>query len=414
MNLTGKFFKFASVLAIGLYIALNIFITPANAQNIIKADKTSVVVFVRAGCVHCKNEEEFLTKLSKVENDFDTSFFHLENSNDKETWDRLTTKLGISKVTPLTIIGTKYVVGFDNEKTTGQEIKKLIADSRNNKISTDINNPDLKEAGQTGSTCVEDGTVPCTINPKQSYFVTLPIIGKIDAQKYPLFFLSVILGLFDGFNPCAMWVLVTFLVILIEVGNRRKMFVFAGTFILAEAVMYSLILTVWYKTWDFVKLDSIITPIVGGVSIIGGLFFLNEWHKKDLECKMTNVKHRNKIRQKIQELAANKFTLLTFAGILGIAFSVNIIEFACSIGIPQAFTKILELNKLSPLQTVLMIAVYIFFYMIDDFIVFGIALYGIDKLHLTTRYSKISSLLGGIVMLILGLLLILKPNFLRF
>ncbi|MDP3380811.1 MAG: hypothetical protein Q8S84_04755 [bacterium] len=29
-----------------------------------------------------------------------------------------------------------------------------------------------------------------------------------------------------------------------------------------------------------------------------------------------------------------------------IAFSVNIVEFACSIGIPQAFTKILEMSSL--------------------------------------------------------------------
>ena len=134
--------------------------------------------------------------------------------------------------------------------------------------------------------------------------------------------------------------------------------------------MYSLILTVWYKTWDFVSLDTIVTPIVGLVSIIGGLFFLKEWHKKELECKVTNLKERSKTKLKIQQLAMNKFTLFTFLGILGIAFSVNIIEFACSIGIPQAFTKILELNSLSLPQWLLMIGIYIFFYMLDDLIVF--------------------------------------------
>jgi len=211
-----------------------------------------------------------------------------------------------------------------------------------------------------------------------------------------------------------MWVLVTFLIILIEVGNRKKMIVFAGTFILAEAIMYSLILTVWYKTWDFVRLDTIITPIVGLVSIVGGLFFLREWHKKELECKVTNLNQRSNTKQKIQQLATNKFTLFTFLGILGIAFSVNIIEFACSIGIPQAFTKILELNKLLPFQSASMIAVYILFYMLDDFVVFGLAFWGADHLGLTTKYSKLSNLFGGIVMVILGLLLIFKSQLLLF
>lgn len=156
------------------------------------------------------------------------------------------------------------------------------------------------------------------------------------------------------------------------------------------------------------------TPIIGVVSIVGGLFFLREWHKKELECRVTNINQRAKTRHKIQELATSKFTVFTFLGILGIAFSVNIIEFACSIGIPQAFTKILKINQLSLFQTEFLIFVYILFYMIDDFIVFGIALYGIDRLSLTTRYSKISNLIGGIIMIFLGLILIFKKQLLLF
>lgn len=413
MNLNVKIFKLASGFLASFLMAVFLFTnTPAYAVS--PTDQTTVAVFLRNGCPHCQDEEEFLGKLSKERSDFATRYYRLENQGDREVWERLTTRGGIAKVTPITIIGIKYLVGYDKDKTTGQEIIKLINLAQETGVETDIESPSLIEADQTSNTCVEDSSVPCTLDAKPSYFITLPFIGKIDAQKYPLVFLSALLGFFDGFNPCAMWVLVTFLIILIEVGNRRKMFLFAGTFILAEAIMYSLILTVWYKTWDFVKLDSIITPIVGGVSIIGGLFFLREWRKKELECKVTDIKHRTKTRQKIQELATNKFTILTFLGILGIAFSVNIIEFACSIGIPQAFTKILELNQLSPLPTATMIAIYILFYMFDDFVVFALALYGAEKLHLTTKYSKLSNLVGGLVMIILGLILILKPSFLSF
>ncbi|MFZ2993212.1 MAG: glutaredoxin, partial [Microgenomates group bacterium] len=74
----------------------------------------------------------------------------------------------------------------------------------------------------------------------------------------------------------------------------------------------------------------------------------------------------------------------------------------------------LELNRLTGLESGLYIAVYILFYMIDDLIVFGIALYSIDKLALTTKYSKLSNLIGGIVMLILGLIMIFKPSIILF
>lgn len=189
---------------------------------------------------------------------------------------------------------------------------------------------------------------------------------------------------------------------------------FAGIFIAAEAIMYSLILTVWYATWDFVKMDAIVTPIIGVVAIIGGVIFIREWYKKELECRVTDLKQRQQTHSRIQKLATGNFTFLTFLGILGVAFSVNIIEFACSIGIPQAFTKILEINALSPIKAGLHIAIYIFFYMLDDFVVFGLALLGAEKLALTTKYSKLSNLIGGIVLIILGLLLLFAPKYLFF
>lgn len=404
--------KYIGLFALLCSIFLVILPTQAHAQTM--DVKTTIAVFVREGCAHCKNEETFLKNLSSEISTIETIYYRLENQEQREIWDAFTKRMNISKVTPITVIGDTYMVGFDNEKTSGNDIRRLIQKAQMSKAQTDIQNPNLQEAGLKTSTCEENSLTPCEANPKPSYNVTLPFLGKIDAGDYPLFFLSAMLGFFDGFNPCAMWVLVTFLIILIEVGNRKKMFIFAGTFILAEAIMYTFILTAWYKTWDFVRLDTIVTPIVGLVSIIGGALFLKEWRKKELECKVTDLQKRADTKSKIQKLATDKFTIVTFFGILGIAFSVNIIEFACSIGIPQAFTKILEINALSTLQWASMIATYIFFYMVDDFIVFGLAFWGADHLGLTTKYSKLSNLIGGIVMIILGFILIFKSQLLFF
>ena len=197
-------------------------------------------------------------------------------------------------------------------------------------------------------------------------------------------------------------------------GTKRRMWVVAGLFIAAETVMYYLILNVWFTTWDFVGLDRIVTPIVGVLALGGGVFFLYEWYASDGTCKVVNLEQRSKISGRIRKLATEPFTWVTALGVIGLAFSVNIIEFACSIGIPQAFTKIIELNNLGFWQTQGLMLNYIFFYMIDDFLVFGIALWGFEKLYLTERYAKWSNLLGGVLMLILGALLIFAPQFLRF
>ena len=378
-------------------------------------DKVNIIVFLREGCIHCEAEEQFLNNLKKERQDILVTAYRLENTNDRKIWEDFTSSISISKVTPITIIGEDYIIGFDKPETTGKDLISLIEKAKYTNIVTDLTKVKSIGISNKKDTCPDDGLEPCAQETeKQSFYMSLPFIGTIDTQKYPLLILSAMFGFFDGFNPCAMWVLVTFLIILLQVGNRRRMFIFASIFILAEGIMYTLILTVWYKTWDFVKLDAIITPIVGVVAIIGGLFFLNEWRKKEIECKVTDLNQRQKIRQKIQQLATGKFTIFTFLAILGLAFSVNIIEFTCSIGIPQAFTKILELNRLSFLQSGFFIFIYILFYMIDDLIVFGIALYGINKLALATRYSKISNLIGGVVLVILGFIMLFKPQLFLF
>jgi hypothetical protein len=108
--------------------------------------------------------------------------------------------------------------------------------------------------------------------------VTLPFIGKtIDVSEFSL------LGSFGHpwihrrIQSMRHVVLVTFLLVLLQIGDRSRMWTIAGLFIVAEAIMYYLILNVWFTTFDFIGLDRIVTPIVGLLAIGGGIFFLYEW-----------------------------------------------------------------------------------------------------------------------------------------
>jgi cytochrome c biogenesis protein CcdA len=213
-----------------------------------------------------------------------------------------------------------------------------------------------------------------------------------------------------------MWVLITFLVLLSQAGSRRKMIFLAGLFIVAEAVMYNLILNVWYKTWDFVALDQIVTPLVGFLALGGGLFFLWRWHKNKnaaLVCDISNIEQQSKTINKFKAIINQPLTITTIGAIVLIAFSVNIIEFACSIGIPQAYTKILELNMLTFLERQWYILIYTIGYMVDDFIVFGLAIWGYSKLESHGhKYSQLSLIIGGVLMVLLGALLVFAPSLL--
>lgn len=402
---------------LGLLFSLNLF-QPVLAQT---PEQVPISVIVRADCAHCKDEKAFLEGLQKIRNDIQVILHDIDTPEGKDLFDRLTEKENLSKTTPLTLVGNTIIQGFDTTETTGKRIEELVNKSLGKKTFT---LPEYLEAGLSGTPIetVEDGSCDgegetCTANyGLNDTFLTfsVPFFGTIDSGQYSLPVLASLLGFIDGFNPCAMWVLVTFLIILIEIGDRRLMWRIAGLFIVAEAIMYYLILNVWFTTWDFIGLDRIVTPIVGIIAMAAGLYFLYEGIKSDGTCKVTNLEQRSKIHKKIKDIALNPFTIGTALAVIGLALSVNIIEFACSIGIPQTFTKIIELNQLSGWQSQGLMAIYILGYMVDDFIVFGIALWGAQHLGLTSKYTKWSHLIGGTLMVILGALLIFSPESLRF
>ena len=401
---------------LSLFIIFSLLIVPhaTNAQEETKG--VNISMFDRDDCQHCQDAKAFLTKLEEERDDLDIIYYNLESTENQELFSQVADKYSLLKGTPITLIGDTLIQGFANEETTGEVYLGLINNAPENQLRfEDVfdNEAQVATGLALDTVCTEES---CIVDESSfSYNVTIPIIGKtIDVGQYSLAGISLVLGFVDGFNPCAMWVLIMFLFILTQIGDRKKMFLYAGIFILAEAIMYFMILTVWFTAWDFIALNHIVTPLVGVLAIASGCYFLYKYYTYTPACSVASLKTQEKISNKIKELANKKFSISVFFGILFIAFSVNIFEFACSIGIPQTFTKIIEINALTTPETLWYMFLYILMYMVDDIIVFGIALYSIEKIGAAHKYSKWSSLIGGILMLLLGLLMILAPELLVF
>jgi len=410
-----------SWIALGAFLFLQTIIgLPAVAQGlgvgegaVLDGDKayTVVSVFGRDDCGFCKQLFEFLEK----EN---IPFDYLnvtEDENAAELFSIITEKHSVSKVTPIVVIGETVIVGFNGELTTG----KQIISARENPSSLDIYTlADHIERAPAQELSLGAGCsgIECDAGENSAFVFDLPFLGIVDFKTFSLFSLSLLLGVIDGFNPCAMWVLVTFLALLAQAGSKKKMVFLAGVFILAQGIMYNLILNIWYKTWDFVKLDEIVTPLVGLIAIGGGSFFLYRWYKNRnlaLVCDISSIDSQMKTVDRFKKVVNQPITIASILAIFVIAFSVNIIEFACSIGIPQAYTKILELNMLTFLERQWYILVYSLGYMFDDVVVFGLAIWGFSRLEAHgQKYAQHSLLIGGALMLALGLLLFFNPQLL--
>ncbi len=398
-----------------MFLSVSAFFVPGSA---VASDPVRIEVLERSDCVHCQAEKSFLNDMRSRRDDIDVRFLDITDPANERLFVQVAEKAGLSKSTPITIVGMHVIQGFDASDTTGKKIEGLVAKSEGDAPQgfdayLQADRSVIEKAERGGSSC--DNLTLCAPE-KPSFPVHIPLIGTVDIARHSLLALASVLGFLDGFNPCAMWVLVTFLIVLMQIGSKRKMWMIAGLFILAEAVMYYLILNVWFRTWNFIGLDRIVTPVIGGLAVAGGLFFLYEWFKSlktEMACQIIDAENRSKIVKKIKSFSEAPLTIVSALGIVGLAFSVNVIEFACSIGYPQAFTKIIQINDLGFWQTQWYMSVYIFFYMIDDLVVFGLALWGFDKMRMAHGFSKWSALIGGVCMLLLGYLLIFAPEILK-
>lgn len=378
-----------------------------------RENATIITVFSREHCVHCRMELDFLRRLQRQSMAIEIRVLDVDDPDNGLLFEIFTERLKLPKVTPITVIGRKALVGFSSDRTTGLRILHHIQHEPRGvtlemAIGFELWPEDIEES------CDVRIDALCSSWLEEDSTIVLPFFGPVDPFRYSLPALAFVFGLVDGFNPCAMWVLVAFLTALAQVGSRKKMIQFAGLFILAQGIMYALILNAWYLFFDFVKADRIVTPIVGILALVGGLFFFREFFKSSESCKIVGSEKRRKTISRLGALSHLRFSFPVALAIIGVALSVNIIEFACSVGIPQAFTKILEMNAVTPFWRSSLIGLYILAYMLDDFLVFAIAIWSIEKIGLSGKYVRWSSLFGGILLISLAFVLIFVPHLLRF
>ena len=245
----------------------------------------------------------------------------------------------------------------------------------------------------------------------------ITILGKtINLKNMALPVIALLIGLVDGFNPCAMWVLLFLISMLIGMRDKKKMIILGFTFLLTSALIYLLFMLAWLNAATFLLTIKWVRLLIGLVALIGAYINLSSYikHRKDDGCDVIDDKKRNKIFDKIKKFTHEKNFFLAMLGVITLAISVNVVELACSAGLPVMFIQILSMNHLSLFEEVLYIAIYMFFFLIDDLIVFLIAVSTMELTGFSTKYGKVSKLIGGILLLLIGILMIFKPEWLMF
>ncbi|RJX28880.1 MAG: hypothetical protein C4531_11100 [Desulfurivibrio sp.] len=250
--------------------------------------------------------------------------------------------------------------------------------------------------------------------PAMDTIFHLPLLGRQDARDYSLPALAVILGLLDGFNPCAMWVLVYLISLIMGLNDRRKIWLLVGSFLLASGVLYFLFLTAWLNAFLFIGYLRPLTLLIGLFALWTGTGNLREYvvTRGAVACKVTDDKAKKKTMDRIRQLVSSPLTMASIFGIMVLAFAVNSIEFLCSAGIPAIFTHVLAISDADVMQYYACILLYVFCFMLDDLLIFSSAVLAVNS-SCGEKYAGLCKALGGIIMIVLGVLLTFFPDMLR-
>lgn len=420
-----KILKFLIVFAVFLLL-------PVSA----KADEKviNIHLFYGNGCPHCAAEEEFLSDYLKDRTDVKLYKYEIwYDSHNQELLSKVQKEMGTTNKNgvPFTVIGKKTIVGYA-DGVTDEQIKDAINYYLNNdyrdyagEITGKVKKTEVKEDTIKDESKTEDKTenkIEKADDTKDSdqtdENVTVPVLGKINAKKVSLPILAVVLGFVDGFNPCAMWILIFLITMLFNMKDRKKTWILGLTFILTSGIVYLMFMLAWLNLATFISKISFIRLLIAVIALVVGLInvykYIDSLKKKDEGCDVVDKKDRKKIMEKIISITHEKKFIIALLGIMVLAASVNIIELMCSIGIPLLFTQILAMNNLSTFSYMIYMFIYIFFFLIDDIVIFVISMVTLKVTGLSTKYTKYSHLVGGIIMLIIGLLLIIKPELLMF
>jgi cytochrome c biogenesis protein CcdA len=196
--------------------------------------------------------------------------------------------------------------------------------------------------------------------------------------------------------------------------DRRRLFLLGFTFIFVSALVYFAFLAAWFNLFQFIGLVYWVRLLVGLVAIGSGIYHLKNYYEKETGCKVTNSEQRSKLMKRMKNVIQRRNLWLALVGISALAVSVNLIELVCSAGLPAIYTNILSLTDLTTVEYYAYLALYTLIFMIDDLFVFSVAVKTFEVTGITSKYSKMSNLIGGIVILILGILLLFRPQALMF
>jgi hypothetical protein len=374
-----------SAIAFVMVVAV-VLLSPARGEA---AEPVHLEFFKRSGCVHCASASEFLGELSGRHPDLKISVHDVADPVSRGRLEELCEEYNVKTPgVPAFHVRGRFLVGFSSDSSTGVQIEEIV-----------------KAAGS-----------PTTLEGDSSTRfdeVRIPILGPVRLDDFGLTAFTIALGFIDGLNPCATWMLLFLLGILVNLKSRSKMLIIGGIFVGTSGLVYFAFMAAWLNLFLVLGVSRIITVLLGLLAVFVGVVNVKDFFafQRGISLSIPDSAKPG-IYARARKVISAEHLSGAITSVIALAILVNLVELLCTAGLPAVYTSVLTAQDLPAWQYYAHLLLYVVAYMVDDAILLGIAVVTLSRHKLQERGARVLKLLSGSVMLLLGLVLLLRPQWL--
>jgi len=262
----------------------------------------------------------------------------------------------------------------------------------------------------TGQTAAQPADPPA--RPAVSSTLVLPLIGPVDLATQSLAISTAIIAFVDGFNPCSLWVLSVLLALTLHTGSRKKVFIIGLVFLTVTSLVYVLFIAGLFTMFTVISFVGWIRVVVALVALFFGAVNIKDyfWYKEGISFTIADEKKPGLYRSMRRVLNAGESLPALIGATVVMSAGASLVEFSCTAGFPVLWTNLLATQGVTVLTFIILLALYMFIYQIDEIGIFLAAVFSLRASKLEEKHGRILKLIGGTLMLTLAAVMLIDPN----
>lgn len=351
-------------------------------------EPVELILFYGQGCPHCAAEIEFLGTLVEEFPELEIQAYEVYDNEANRTYfaERMAALGHEPSGVPTTIVGERVWVGYDD--SVGVQIRAVV------------------------EALHEPVTPPPTVPSGRSEVIDLPLFGSVDVGDTSLAVATLLIALVDGVNPCSLWVLSILLALVLRTGSRRRVVAIGLTFLTITALLYALYIAGLFGFLSQVANLTWIRLAMAAVALVFGIINLKDyfWFKRGISL---SIPERGKpwIYRRLRSVSdAGESLPVVLGGTALLAVGVSVLETPCTAGYPLLWSNLLATNDMSLAGAIPLFALYMAVFLLDELVVFGVAVVAMRATKLDEGKGRVLKLVGGTVMVALAATLIFFPE----